>query len=163
MGKQFSLPAQLPPSVLLAAAADAAGRTSAYVTLKNAEKAYVLCEVNQGNAATVEFSITQATDVSGDSEKAIGVMPIWLVNNTASSDAWVPETAAANYTTDANLHDKLVLFEILPEACMDMANGFDCIAVTTGASNAANITSAKLLYLAEIQAIGASMPSTLTN
>jgi hypothetical protein len=163
MGKQFSLPAQLPPSVLLPAEADAAGRTSAYVTLKNAEKAYLLCEVNQGNAATVEFSVQQATDVAGDNTKAIGAMPIWLVENTASSDALVAQAAAANFTTDAALHDKLVVFEILPEACMDMANGFDCIAVTTGASNAANITSVKLVYLAQIQALGASQPSTLTN
>ena len=38
---------------LLAPAADAAGRTGAYVSLKNAIKAFIVVHLTQGNAATV--------------------------------------------------------------------------------------------------------------
>lgn len=160
MGRQFSLPAQLPPSILLAAEADAAGRTGRYASLKNAIKAYVIVEVNQGNAATVDVSILQAKDTSGTGSKAINAAPIWLCEDSASTDALVPQSAAASFTTDASLKDKLIVFEILPEAALDLANGFKTIAVETGASNVANITRAELVYCAQIEALGASQPST---
>lgn len=163
MGRQFSLVADLPPSILLAAAADAAGRTSRYASLKNAVKAYVVAEVNQGNAATVLLSILQAKDVSGTGSKACNAMPIWLGDNEGTTDALVQQVAAATFTTDALLQDKLVIFEILPEAALDINNGFKTIAISTGASNAANITRAELVYCASIKALGASQPSTFNN
>jgi hypothetical protein len=161
MARQFSLPAQIPPVSLLAAAADAAGRTSSYRSLKNALKAYIVAEVNQGNAATVLLSLLQAKDVSGTGSKAVTGVPIWLVNDTSVSDALVAQVAAATFTTDATLKDKLVVFEIEPEACMDVNNGFRSLAISTGASNAANITRAELLVLGSYQ--GAAPPSTYTN
>jgi hypothetical protein len=57
----------------------------------------------------------------------------------------VAQTAAATFTTSATTKVKRIVFEIVPEQCMDVANGFDCIAVSTGASNAANITEAHLV------------------
>lgn len=160
-GRQFSMPYEVPPVGLLPPAADAGGRTSAYHTLKNALKAYVVCHVNQGNAATVQFSVLQATDVAGDSSKAVTAMPIWLVADTSVADAVVAQAAAASFTTSATTKDKIVVFEILPEACMDLANGFDCIAVQTAASNAANITEAMLFVVEAYR--GQSQPSTLVN
>jgi hypothetical protein len=144
MSRQYSMVAQDTPVVLLPPAADAAGRTSSYRSLKNADKAYVVVHINQGNAATVALTLLQAKDVSGTSSKALGATPIWLNDATASSDAFVAQAAAAGFTTDANVADKIVVFEIEPEACMDVANGFRSIAVQTGASNAANITEAKV-------------------
>jgi hypothetical protein len=161
-GRQLSLAAELPPSVLLGAAADAAGRTSRYADLKNAIKAFVLVEVNQGNAATVAVSILQAKDTSGTGSKAVNAVPIFLQNNALVTDVQAQQTAAASFTTDATLQDKLLLFEILPEAALDLANGFETIAVQTGASNAANITRAELIVYAQTKALGASQPSTYT-
>lgn len=161
MARQFSLPYQLPPVSLLAPATDAAGRTSSYRSLKNALKAYIVAEVNQGNAATVQFSVLQAKDVSGTGSKAITVTPIWLDNDTSASDALVSQSAAASFTTDATLKNKIVVFEITPDQCMDLNNGYRSIAIQTGASNAANVTRAELLVLNSIQ--GASAPSTYTN
>ncbi|QXX74246.1 hypothetical protein [Methylovirgula sp. HY1] len=163
MGVQFSLPAELPPSIMLPAAADAAGRTSRYANLSNAVKAYLLVEVNQGYADTVTVSLLQAQNVSGGGSKALNAVPIWLANTASTVDALVAQAAAASFTTDVTLADKLIVFEILPEAALDMVNGFDCIAVETGASNAANVTRAELVYLAQIKALGASMPSTFNN
>jgi hypothetical protein len=158
MARQFSLAAQIPPTLLLAPAADAAGRASPFRSLKNALKAYVVVHINQGNAATVLLSLLQASAVAGTGSKAVTAVPIWSNLNTATNDTYVSRTAAATYTTDAGVQDKLVIFEITPESCMDIANGFDCIAVSTGASNAANITEATLMVLGAIQS--ASPPNT---
>ena len=162
MARQFSLPFQIPPTALLAPAADAAGRSSSFVSLKNALKAWIVCHVNQGNAATVALTPEQATAVAGTSAKVITATPIWANLDTATIAApGVKETDAANFTTDAAVKDKIVIFEIVPEQCMDVANGFDCINVTTGASNAANITSAEIYILGAYQQ--ASPPSPLVD
>ena len=158
MARQISMPYQFPPVGLLPPAADAAGRTSAYRDLANALKAWVVVHVNQGNAAQVTLSILQGQDVSGTGSKAVGVMPIWLTAATATSDALAVQTAAATFQTSAGTTDKIVVFEITPEMCMDLVNGFHTIAVQTSASNAANITGAELFIYGSYQ--GASEPST---
>jgi hypothetical protein len=159
MARQISMPYQFPPVALLAPAADSAGRTSAYRDLANALKAWVVVHVNQGNAAQVTLSILQGQDVTGTGSKAVGVMPIWLTAATATSDALVVQTAAATFQTSATVADKIVIFEITPEMCLDLVNGFHTIAVQTSASNAANITEAELFLWESYQ--GASAPSTL--
>ena len=151
MARQFSLVAQFPAIDLLAPAADAAGRTSSYRSLKNALKAYVVVKVTQGNAATVLLSLLQASAVAGTGSKAITATSIWSNLNTATNDTLTSRTAAATYTTDAGTNNKIVIFEIVPEQCMDIANGFRSIAVSTGASNAANITEATLFILNSYQ------------
>ena len=165
MSSQFSLPYELPPINLLPPAADAGGRTSSYVSLRNALKAWIVVTVNQGNAATVALTPKQAQDSAATGAKAIGgvdtVTPIWLVNDsstTTGSDVLVAQAAALNFTTDATTKNKIAIFEINPEAVLDVANGFDHIAITTGASNAANITSATLHILGSYR--GASQPSS---
>lgn len=161
MARQFSLIAQIPPVALLAPATDAAGRTSAYVSLRNCLKAFIVCEVNQGNAAQVTFTPLQATDVSGTGSKAMTAMPVSLVADTSVSDAFVAQAAAANFQTSATLKNKLVVFEIVPESCMDVTNAFDCIAIQTSSSNAGNITDARIHILGAYQQ--ATPPSALIN
>ena len=158
MARQISMPYQFPPVSLLAPAADSAGRTSSYRDLRNALKAWVVAEVNQGAANTVLLSILQGQDVSGTGSKAVGAMPIWLDADTSISDALVVQTAAATYTTSATTKNKIVVFEITPEMCMDVGNGFKTIAISTGSSSASNITRAELIIWQAIQ--GASAPST---
>lgn len=141
---QFKLPENVLPVNLLAPAADAAGRTGGYVSLKGASKAFIVVHINQGNAATVQLSINQATAVAGTGAKAItNAVPIWSNLDAATAAAFTRRPDAVNYTTDAALKVKTVVFAIDP-ASLDVANGFDCIAVVTGASNAANITSAQV-------------------
>jgi len=160
MARQFSLPEILPPVELLAPAADAAGRTSSYLNVAKLDKAYIVCHVNQGNAATVQLTPLQAQDTSGTGSKAITATQIWSDLNEASSDQLTKQTNAANYTTDAGLHSKVVVFEISPQDCMDLVNGFHTIAIQTGASNAANITEAMIYGLHRYQQ--AQPPSILT-
>lgn len=158
MARQFSLPYQLAPDTLLGAAADAAGRTGQYVSLRNALKAWIVCKVNQGNAATVLFSPLQATSSAGASSKAISnAVPIWANQDCAGGDGNTAQAAATTFTTSATTKDKRVIFEIEPETALDVANGFSEITVSTGASNASNVTSAEIFVLGSYQ--GASAPT----
>lgn len=155
----ISLPQTCNVLTLLAPAADAAGRTSQYVSLKNALKVWIVVHVKQGNAATILLSLLQATAVAGTSSKAGPVVDIWA-NQDTSADAFTKATSAATFTTSAAVKDKIVIFELRPEA-LDSNNGFDCIGISTGASNAANITSAMaFIYTAYQQA---APPSALTD
>jgi len=161
MATHFSIPYHLLPVSLLPPAADAAGRTSSYRSLRHAEKAFVIAKVNQGNAAPVTFTLLQATSVSGAGSKALSALPIWLNDATASSDALAVQAAAAAFTTDATLAEKILVFEILPEAAMDITNGYTAIAIQTSASNAANITDATLHVLTNFP--GAKIPTTYSD
>lgn len=149
MARQFRLWENAEVVNLLKPAADAAGRTSVYVSLKNGHKAFILCQVNQGNAATVALTPLQASDNAGTGSKAIGATAIAtnLDTDTAPADQFTMQTAAASFTTDAGLKNKLVIFEIEPQECLDVNNAtpFNHIAIQTGASNAANITAAVLI------------------
>jgi hypothetical protein len=138
------LPEGLLPVTLLAPAADAGGRSSNFVSVKGAHRAFLVCYINQGNAATIALTPNQASDVAGTGAKVISATRIWTNLDMAADSDFTQQTSAANYTTDAGVKVKCVIFEIGRE-CLDLANNFDCIRVTTGASNAANITSALLL------------------
>jgi hypothetical protein len=161
MANSFTLPEAAKIVNLLAPAADAAGRTSAYVSLKNAHKAYIVVHMTQGNAATVLLSPLQASAVAGTGSKAAPTSRIWANLDTATSDALARATDAATYTTDAGVKLKVVVFEIDPSA-LDLANGFDCIGISTGASNAANITAA-VAYLTPLRYPAASPPTAVVD
>lgn len=151
MSKQFQFSYQCPPIGLLAPAADAAGRTGTYKSLRNCSgKVALVCRVNQGNAAQVTFTPLQAKDSSGTGSKAIPSVPIFYNADTTASDTLVAQTAAASFQAGTALKDQFVVFEFDP-AELDMANGFNHIAIQTSASNAANITEAFMEYLGRFQ------------
>jgi hypothetical protein len=140
----ISLPQSYKTVEILAPATDAAGRTGAYVSLKNCRKAFIAFHVTQGNAATILISLLQATTVAGGGSKVTTVAsPIWSNLDEAATDTLVRRTDAVNYTTDAGVKHKFVLFEIDPGLHMDTTNSFDCLTISTGASNAGNITEAR--------------------
>jgi hypothetical protein len=155
----ISLPQVCNVVTLLAPAADAAGRTSAYVSLKNALKVWVVVHINQGNAATILLSLLQATAVAGTASKAGPSVDIWA-NQASELDAFTKQTSGATFTTSAAVKGKIVIFEFKPEA-LDSNNAFDCIGISTGASNAANITSAQAIIYTGYQQ--AAPPSAVTD
>jgi hypothetical protein len=157
MARQFRLWENAAVVSLLPPAADAAGRTSAYVSLANGHKAFLVCFINQGNAATIALTPLQALDTVGTGSKVLTApAPIAVNLNTATGDQYTIAAAAANYTTDAGTNDKIIIFEIDPIESMDLNSNtgvnlagqkqaFNHLAIQTGASNAANITSALLI------------------
>jgi hypothetical protein len=138
------IPEDVTPWPLLEPAADAAGRTSAYHSLKGAVRAWVVFYMNQANAATVACSVLQASAVAGTGSKAVAAGRIWTKLDEAFA-LYTKQTEAASFTTDAATKKKVVILEIDPTKMLDVAGGFDCIAAVTGASNVANITSAFLV------------------
>lgn len=134
--------------VLLAApATDAAGRTSSYVSMKNYRKAFLIFGCTQGNAATIQLDPKQASAVAGTGAKALSQnCRIWTNLDAATNDTFTKQTSAKTYTTDAAVKNKTVVFEI-DAAELDLANSFDCLALTIGASNVANITTVYALLV----------------
>jgi hypothetical protein len=134
----------------LAPAADAAGRNGTAVSVKQAIRLYVVYYIDQGNAATIALAPEQCSAVAGTGNKAIPVSQIFANQDMVASSVLVKQTAAASFTTSAAVKRKLVIFEIDP-AALDVANGFDCVRAVTGASNAANITSALIVMESRYQ------------
>jgi hypothetical protein len=141
---QLNIPQNVTPYNLLEPASDAAGRTSAHLSLKGAVRAWIVCHINQANATPILLSPLQATAVAGTGSKAIRAARIWTKLDDTQT-VFTAQLEAATYTTDAGLGKKIVIFELDPAKVLDTAGNFDCIAVSTGASNLANITSALLL------------------
>ena len=130
---------------ILDPAADAAGRASRAVSLKNYTGVVrLVVYINQGNAATVLLTPEQCSAIAGTGNKAIVASPIIASQDLATTTVGTRATAAATFTTSAATTAKRVEFLIDP-ASFDIANGFDCLRVSTGASNAANITSAFII------------------
>ncbi len=139
--------------------ADAAGTTGDYISLKNALKVTIKLHITQGDAATIEIGVKEATTVAAGSAAAITkALKIWANLDCAASDLMVKRTDAATYTTDAGVKHKIVIIEVDPALLSD---GFDCIAVTTGASNAGNIVQAE--YIIEPRYKGLSAPSAIVD
>lgn len=156
---KFSMPELTKVTELLPLATDAAGRAAAAaVSLKNAGRTYIYCYITQGNAATILLTPMQATNVAKAGGKVLtNPIRIWSNLDMAASDTLVRQADAVNYTTDAALKNKLVVFEIDP-ASLDLANNFDCVYITTGASNVANLTSA-LAFGVDLRFGSATPPS----
>jgi hypothetical protein len=161
MATKFTLPEEAKIVSALVPATDATGRTGAWVSLKNAFKAYVVLHITQGNAATILLSLLQASAIAGTGSKAITTARVWSNLDVSTSDALVRQTDAATYTTDVAVKTKIVVFEIDP-AALDVANGFDCITVSTGASNVANITQATF-FLTPLRYPSATPPSAVVD
>lgn len=151
MSKQFQFSYQAPPVILLPAAADSAGRTGTYKSLRNVSgKIFIVCEVEQGVANPIQVTPLQAKDNAGTGSKAIPAVPVFYNADTSASDTLVAQAAAANFTTDAAVKDKLVVFEF-DVAELDLANGFNHITVQTGASAAGNVTAAHMQAIGRYQ------------
>ncbi len=157
----ITLPEQFKIVEALTPGADAAGRTGDYVSLKNVVKAWIVVHVDQGNAATIALTPKQAKDVAGTDVKALAnAVPIWADEDCAASDALVAQTAATSFTTSAAVKHKVAVFEIDPVR-LDVAGGFDCLTILTGASHAANITAA--MYYLQTTYPQATPPSAIVD
>ena len=154
----LNLPEQAVLIGTLAPASDAAGRTGNYVSLRNMIRAFVVFHVNQGNAATVALSLSKATAVAGTGATAVTELcRVWTSLDQATSHQFTRQPDAASFTTDAATKNKVVVIEVEP----GRIGSYTAIAPVTGASNAANITSA-LVYGVPRYA-GATVPNVLVD
>lgn len=120
------------------------GVTSDYVSLKNCNMAWIICDFTQAVGHATAAAIYEATKVDGTGAQAITVeVPIWMNADTATSDTLVAQTAAVSQAVAADVKHKQIVFQIDPST-LDVANGFDVINVVVSdssqATNFVNIT-----------------------
>jgi hypothetical protein len=160
---EFHIPQDAIPISSLKPAADAAGRTGTYASLKNALMAFAVFYLNQANAATIACDVLQAQAVAGTNAKALSInAPIFTDLDADTSSVMARQTDAKTYTTDAATKTKVVIIQVDP-AQLDAAGGFDCIAMRTGASNAANITSGAIYVVPRYTGTVANQPNYLVD
>ena len=119
------------------------GVTSDYISLKNANKVWIVVDMNQAAAHATLLTPKQASAVDGTGAKALtNNINIWANEDTASADTLTKQTAAKNYTVTADIKKKQIVFEIDPVG-LDLANSFDCInLVVADSSEATNFVNA---------------------
>lgn len=130
---------------LVAGAVGGGAKNGLNVNLSNVQKAYIYCFNNKGADATqCTWTLQQSTggggSATGTGEKALtNNVPIWFTDTFQLSQVLAPTTAAKAYQQSAEQsRTQCVVFEVVPEACMDIAGGFDHIVVNASDPGAAN-------------------------
>jgi len=137
------------PIMIIPTTPGGAGKNGINISLKNAHKAYIICINEKGADATqctwtLAQSSGNAGSAAGTNEKAMtNVVPIWYTDNAALDNSLTAATAAKSYQQAVTQSvTQIVMFEIVPEQCMDIANGFDCVTVNASDPAAANYITA---------------------
>jgi len=113
------------------------GVTGDYVSLKNANKAWIVCKLTQAVGHATALAPKQATAVAGTGVKVFAnTLKINANEDTSASDTLAAQTAAVNYSVTNDIKNKIVVFEIDP-ADLDTANDFDCITLVASDSSQA--------------------------
>ena len=137
--------------------------TGDYISLKNAHKVLVtMMHYSGGGDTDLVLSFKQAQDVAATGAKTLSAtMPLWVNVDTSLTDTMAKQTDAAGYTIDTgDGKDQIVQF-MLDASKLDMANGFDCIALHSTGGNASNIVS--VLYQIVPRYAQATPPSRITD
>jgi len=115
------------------------------ISLKNVSRCLIVCVNRKGADATqctwtLAQSSGNAGSAAGTGEKAMtNNVPIWYSDGFGTSNLLTAATAAKSYQQAATQSvTQCVVFEIVPELCMDLANGFDCVTVNASDPGAAN-------------------------
>jgi hypothetical protein len=154
------------PIMIIPTTPGGAGKNGINISLKNAHKAFIYCINQKGADATqCTWTLAQSTgnagSATGTGEKAMtNTVPIWYSDSAALTNAMTAATAAKSYQQAITQSvTQIVVFEITPEACMDVAGGFDCVTVNTSDPAAANYITA----FAYIETRNAPMPTPFSD
>ena len=136
------------------------GFTSGYISLKHGHKVWIIVDMKNAVGAATSVTLKQASAVAGTGVKTGPSVPVWANEDTVATDTLVKQTAwASAYTTDANAKSKQIVFEVDP-AQLDVANGFDCVALTFGDSTQAT-NFANVVAVAQIRYEQSTPPSMI--
>jgi hypothetical protein len=115
------------------------------ISLKNAHRAFIYCfNAKKTDATRCTWTLQQSSgnagSASGTGEKAMtAAVPVYYSDGFGTSNALTSTTAAVAYQQAATQDvQQVVVFEVVPEACMDLPGGFDCIVVNASDPGAAN-------------------------
>jgi hypothetical protein len=123
---------------LLQPATSNTGKDSDWISLKNAVRAWIIVHMTQAVGHATKLTVNQATAVAGTGTKVLtNNTRIWADEDVAASDTLVRKTDAKDYTVTNDIKNKVVVFDIVPSECMDVAGSFDCIGVNVADSSQA--------------------------
>lgn len=122
------------------------GVTSDVISLKNAIRATIVCDMTQAVGHATAVSLRQATDVAAGTNAAAPAGSCWMNEDVAASDTLVKQTDAAALTVTNNIKKKLLVFEIDPAALTD---GYDCVYVSVADSSQATNFISIVAYIRE--------------
>jgi hypothetical protein len=110
------IPEGLFPVSLAAPETTNGGKTSDYISVKNAEMVWIVIHLTQAAGHATAFTIEKATDVAATGTTAITVtVPIWYGNVTTSSTQLTRQTDAVSYTMGGAVTGSVfIIFEIDP-------------------------------------------------
>ncbi len=142
---------------------DAGARTSDCISLKNVQRAWIVCSADQGGATAVTWTLMQAVDVAmtGTPKVLTNVVPIRETVACATSDVQAKATAAKLFATAAAVKHSIVVFQIDPDVALDVDGGFDCLYVTTAGAQILNLLS--VVAVLEMRYQGETMPSVIVD
>jgi hypothetical protein len=121
----------------------AAAVTGDYISLKNAQMAWVIFQYRQADANAITFQVNKATAVAPTGATVITeAVPIWSNLDTATSNTLVRRTDATTYAAGTGATNKMIVFQIDPST---LGSTYDCIAGYASAVAAAQYLS--ILYV----------------
>ena len=94
--------------------------TADAVSLKNAQKAWIVVSLACPTNSACALVPMQTTAVDSVGAVLASVVPIWSNLNIAATDTLVRRTAALNYTVGATTYNKTVIFEIDPTSLLSL-------------------------------------------
>jgi hypothetical protein len=92
----------------------AAAVTGDYISLKNAQMAWVIFQYRQADGNAITFSVLRSTVVASGGVALADAVPIWSNLDTATSDTLVRRTDAVSYAAGTGATNKLIVFQIDP-------------------------------------------------
>ena len=133
------------------------GQTSGGISLKNANKAWIIVDLDQAVGHATALTLKQATDVALGTNAAGPVSPIWANEDCAADDTLAAQTAAADYTVTNDIKTKQVVFEVDPAT---LTEGYPVVYVTLAdSSQATNFGAVTAILESKYQ--GATQPSAI--
>ena len=136
----LQMPEGIFPVTMQVPVSNAGGLTSDYVSLKNAQMAWVDVHLSEVVGHATAFTIERATKVDGTGHVAIAnAVPIWYGNVTTSTNALARQTDAVGYTMLVGVTGSVrIIFQIDPA---NLGCTYDVISFVSAASGQANLIS----------------------
>lgn len=108
--------------------------TKRYISLKYVGHLSIHIATGAWAGGTAAVTLKQATAVAGTGSKALAFTLMWTDKAAAGT---LVETAVTSNTFDLDTADSQYIIEVDP-ATMDLANGFDCLALDVASPGANN-------------------------
>jgi len=134
----FNIPENCVPIAGTSPVTTNGGVTCDYIKAGNFHKIYIVALLTQAVAHATGLDPVQSTVAAGSDAKALSEScRIWYGEDLDTSDVLEAQTAAKTLNVDEAAKDMMVIFEIIPEAHMDVNNGFDWLGCTIDDSSQA--------------------------